>query len=225
MVRRDGNMHECELVDATVDVYKVRLASGRTVAVRNVPVLRCLECQEVSLWPNVARMVDRLAEVSPFESFEYPGGQPISAEGIQAIRGRLGVSQPKFAVMLGKSAMSVSHWETGRKKPDGSSVVLMRMLEVLSGCAPLPELVDLSVPENQATDQGTSSAHREGTESTECQWLAPRRHDNSTMREVLRKSSCGAPFRDRLESASDFFQPEKPRLTSLRKRDMENLPA
>jgi putative transcriptional regulator len=48
---------------------------------------------------------------------------------VAALRERFGVSQPKFAAMLGISVGTLRGWEQGRRRPDGPARVLLRVAE------------------------------------------------------------------------------------------------
>lgn len=52
----------------------------------------------------------------------------ISAEEIQAIRARTRLSQAVFAKLLNVSLSSVRQWEQGKRKPTGSTKVLLDLL-------------------------------------------------------------------------------------------------
>jgi putative transcriptional regulator len=56
-------------------------------------------------------------------SFEYPDPE------VKAIRNRLGVSQEKFAMILGVSKRTVENWEQGRRHPTGAARSLLRIVE------------------------------------------------------------------------------------------------
>ena len=43
------------------------------------------------------------------------------------VRGELGLSQPKFAALLGISADTLQNWEQGRREPTGPAKVLLRI--------------------------------------------------------------------------------------------------
>jgi putative transcriptional regulator len=43
------------------------------------------------------------------------------------IRERLGLSQEKFAKMLGISSSTLKNWEQGRRKPEGAAKVLLNV--------------------------------------------------------------------------------------------------
>ena len=56
-------------------------------------------------------------------SFDYPDPE------VKAIRDRLGVSQEKFASLLGVSKRTVENWEQGRRHPTGAARSLLRIVE------------------------------------------------------------------------------------------------
>jgi len=56
-------------------------------------------------------------------SFEFPDPE------VKAIRERMGVSQEKFAVVLGVSKRTVENWEQGRRHPTGTARTLLRIVE------------------------------------------------------------------------------------------------
>jgi putative transcriptional regulator len=49
----------------------------------------------------------------------------IDAPDVPEIRKHLGLSQEKFAQMLGVSLATLRNWEQGRRKPDGAARVLL----------------------------------------------------------------------------------------------------
>lgn len=51
----------------------------------------------------------------------------LSADSIAAIRARLGLSQAKFASVLGISLDTLQNWEQGRRKPTGAAKVLLKV--------------------------------------------------------------------------------------------------
>jgi putative transcriptional regulator len=53
----------------------------------------------------------------------------VSAEVIQSIRKSLGVSQSVFAKLLNVSLSSVRQWEQNLRKPSGSTMVLLELLQ------------------------------------------------------------------------------------------------
>lgn len=60
---------------------------------------------------------------------------------VRALREGYGLSQSKFAALMGISAATLRNWEQGRRKPEGSARVLLRvvarhpeaLLEAVSG--------------------------------------------------------------------------------------------
>jgi putative transcriptional regulator len=66
---------------------------------------------------------------------------------VRAVREGYGLSQSKFAALMGISPATLRNWEQGRRKPEGSARVLLRVvarhpaavLEVVGG-APDPRL-------------------------------------------------------------------------------------
>ncbi|MEW8660642.1 MAG: NadS family protein [Candidatus Thiodiazotropha endolucinida] len=56
-------------------------------------------------------------------SFDYPDPE------VKAIRERIGVSQEKFALLLGVSKRTVENWEQGRRHPTGAARSLLRIVE------------------------------------------------------------------------------------------------
>ena len=55
--------------------------------------------------------------------FEFPDPEVIT------IRERMGVSQEKFALMLGVSKRTVENWEQGRRHPTGAARSLLRIVD------------------------------------------------------------------------------------------------
>ena len=47
----------------------------------------------------------------------------------QTIRTNLDLSQSEFASLMGVSVRTVQEWEQGRRKPSGSAVALLRIVE------------------------------------------------------------------------------------------------
>ena len=48
---------------------------------------------------------------------------------IKAIREQMNLSQTVFAMLLNVSPSSIRHWEQGKRKPTGSTKVLLELLE------------------------------------------------------------------------------------------------
>ncbi len=47
---------------------------------------------------------------------------------VRAVRERYGLSQSKFAALMGISPATLRNWEQGRRKPEGSARVLLRVV-------------------------------------------------------------------------------------------------
>jgi len=54
--------------------------------------------------------------------------EDLTPEDVAALRARLGLSQAAFAAELGVRQQTVSEWETGRYRPRGASVRMLRTL-------------------------------------------------------------------------------------------------
>jgi len=67
---------------------------------------------------------------------------------VRAVRESYGLSQDKFAALMGISAGTLRNWEQGRRRPEGSARVLLRVverhpqavLEVVTGAPSNPRL-------------------------------------------------------------------------------------
>ena len=57
---------------------------------------------------------------APSRRFEEPD--------VRMVRARYGLSQPKFAALMGISAATLRNWEQGRREPEGSARVLLRVV-------------------------------------------------------------------------------------------------
>ena len=62
-------------------------------------------------------------QMKPARSFEFPEPE------VKAIRENMGVSQEKFAVILGVSKRTVENWEQGRRHPTGAARSLLKIVE------------------------------------------------------------------------------------------------
>jgi putative transcriptional regulator len=61
-------------------------------------------------------------KLKPSRSFEIK-----TANDVARVRNRLGLSQNKFARLLGISENTLQNWEQGRRKPAGAAKVLLKV--------------------------------------------------------------------------------------------------
>jgi putative transcriptional regulator len=59
--------------------------------------------------------------MKPLRTFEFPESK------VRKIRERYGLSQDKFATLMGISVATLRNWEQGRRKPEGPARVLLRV--------------------------------------------------------------------------------------------------
>ena len=59
--------------------------------------------------------------VKPLRTFEFPESEA------RKIREQYGLSQDKFATLMGISVATLRNWEQGRRKPGGPARVLLRV--------------------------------------------------------------------------------------------------
>ena len=52
-----------------------------------------------------------------------------SEPDVKAIRERLGLSQSRFAAMIGVSPRTLQGWEQGRREPEGPAKALLRVVD------------------------------------------------------------------------------------------------
>lgn len=52
---------------------------------------------------------------------------PVEAPSVEAIREQYGLSQMRFAAMLGISVKTLRNWEKGRRTPQGAARVLLQV--------------------------------------------------------------------------------------------------
>jgi putative transcriptional regulator len=58
-------------------------------------------------------------EILPSRTYDF------SEPDVKAIRSKYGLSQTKFAKLLGISTATLRNWEQGRRKPDGPARILL----------------------------------------------------------------------------------------------------
>ncbi|HPV04670.1 MAG TPA: NadS family protein [Myxococcota bacterium] len=63
----------------------------------------------------------RRGETEPSRRFVFKSAD------IKAIRGRLNLTQPDFAAMIGVSVGTLRNWEQGRRVPDGPAMALLQV--------------------------------------------------------------------------------------------------
>lgn len=87
--------------------------------------------------------------IQPARSFEFPETE------VRALREQFGLSQDKFASLVGISVGTLRNWEQGRRKPEGPARVLLRV------AALHPEaLLDLTGEQVTKAKRTTSSTAR-----------------------------------------------------------------
>jgi putative transcriptional regulator len=77
--------------------------------------------QELLRSVKEAAAIERGA-IKPSRTFEVK-----TAKDITLVRTRLGLSQPKFAELLGISEDTLQNWEQGRRHPTGPAKVLLKV--------------------------------------------------------------------------------------------------
>lgn len=61
--------------------------------------------------------------MKPSRTFTFPESE------VRKIREQYGLSQDKFAILMGISTATLRNWEQGRRKPEGSARVLLQVAE------------------------------------------------------------------------------------------------
>ena len=62
--------------------------------------------------------------MKPSRTFEFPESE------VRKIREHYGLSQDKFASLMGISVATLRNWEQGRRKPEGPARVLLRVAAI-----------------------------------------------------------------------------------------------
>ena len=65
----------------------------------------------------------RKGERKPSRVFEH------ASPDAKSIRDRLGLSQSRFAAIIGVSVRTLQNWEQGRRQPEGPAKALLRVVE------------------------------------------------------------------------------------------------
>ncbi|WP_342748177.1 helix-turn-helix domain-containing protein [Merismopedia glauca] len=63
-----------------------------------------------------------------FDARRLPRIEPLSPEQIKDLREKSQVSQSVFALILNTSVSTVQKWEIGRKRPSGSALKLLHLI-------------------------------------------------------------------------------------------------
>lgn len=105
---------------------------GRPIAERSEPPIR------VGPEGRRARKKKLTADIKPFICSR------VTPQRIRAMRAALGLSQEKFAALLGITFVSVNKWENGASSPTGLSQILLALLEnALARVGPVVTLMQL----------------------------------------------------------------------------------
>lgn len=65
----------------------------------------------------------RQGKATKLRTFEYPEPQ------VKKIREKVGLSQSRFAMLIGVSKRTLENWEQGRRLPTGPAKALLRILD------------------------------------------------------------------------------------------------
>jgi len=84
---------------------------------------------EKNMFDELLASVEEMDEIvkgrkQPARTFEYP--EPQAKE----IREKIGLSQSRFASLIGVSKRTLENWEQGRRHPTGPAKALLRIIEV-----------------------------------------------------------------------------------------------
>lgn len=95
---------------------------------RNTKSFRPAAAREtVKGWHNVG-MVDQVT-LRDFDRLCLPPVEPLEPEQIKKIREASHVSQAVFARLLNTSVSTVQKWEIGQKKPTGTALKLLHLVQ------------------------------------------------------------------------------------------------
>ena len=84
---------------------------------------------EKNMFDELIESVEEMDEIvagkkKPARKFEYPEPQ------VKAIREKIGLSQSRFASLIGVSKRTLENWEQGRRHPTGPAKALLRIIDV-----------------------------------------------------------------------------------------------
>ena len=68
------------------------------------------------------------------------------ADALCALRASLNLTQPEFGKLVGKSAVSVAHYEIGAGRPDAASTALLRRAALKAGRLDLADVFAEAIP-------------------------------------------------------------------------------
>ena len=102
--------------------------NGESVAVPDMPHLRCPKCGEGLFSLAVARELERRG----IDLYRAKYGL-LSADGIRAIREQHGLTQAELAQILRLGGNTLSRWEAGRNVQSAAMDVLLRLIRDLPG--------------------------------------------------------------------------------------------
>lgn len=88
--------------------------------------------------------------MQPSRSFEFPETE------VRALREQFGLSQDKFADLVGISVGTLRNWEQGRRKPEGPARVLLRV----ASCHP-EALLDIGKEQPKRAERTPSHSTRQ----------------------------------------------------------------
>jgi len=81
------------------------------------------------MFDELLQSVDEMDQIvkgkkQPARRFEFPDPQ------VKLIREKIGLSQAKFAMLIGVSKRTLENWEQGRRHPTGPAKALLKILGV-----------------------------------------------------------------------------------------------
>ncbi len=81
------------------------------------------------MFDELLQSVDEMDQIGkgkkqPTRQFQFPDPE------VKLIRENIGLSQAKFAMLIGVSKRTLENWEQGRRHPTGPAKALLRILDV-----------------------------------------------------------------------------------------------
>ncbi|RII30091.1 MAG: hypothetical protein CXR30_09895 [Geobacter sp.] len=109
--------------------------------------------------------------MQPSRSFEFPETE------VRALREQFGLSQAKFADLVGISVGTLRNWEQGRRKPEGPARVLLQVASrhpghfwTLEGNSPKEQAAQLVQPDVQKTACNLNLASASHFSTKQCKY-------------------------------------------------------